>query len=408
MHAPLDPKFRVESRPLTALDTIADEWRSLVSRALEPNVFYEPAFALAAMPVFGTDAVATLVWSGNGRLMGLFPARTRHGSMSGWTHPYAPLGVPLVDRDAPEAVIAAWLDHLADNRAMPSRLFMPLIAEDGPFAAALNAVLARSGRASAAFGRHQRALLDPTDGREGYLDHAVSTGRRKELRRLRRRLEDIAPVTFKTARAGEDIAAALKDFLVLEASGWKGLAQTAAANDAATRAFVESAVATLAAQGKARIDRVFLNGSAIAVAITLSSGNTAWCWKIAYNEGVARFSPGVQLIVDLTGSLLDDPQPARVDSCATADHPMIDHVWRERLAVSDRLIAVRQSVFSFTIACGIEHARRFTIATAKALRDRLRARKSAARAEQPADDLTGGRHRHLLDEGELARIFVRG
>ena len=53
----------------------------------------------------------------------------------------------------------------------------------------------------------------------------------------------------------------------------------------------------LAAQGQARIDRMQLGGSAIAAAITLQRGDTAWFWKIAYNEGVARFSPGVQLVL---------------------------------------------------------------------------------------------------------------
>ena len=97
---------------------IADEWRELAARALEPNVFYEPAFALAAAPVFGADAGAVLVRSAAGRLVGLFPGAHRApprrdaSMLTGWTHPYAPLGVPLVDRDEPEAAIAALLDHL--------------------------------------------------------------------------------------------------------------------------------------------------------------------------------------------------------------------------------------------------------------------------------------------------------
>jgi hypothetical protein len=103
-----------------------------------------------------------------------------------------------------------------------------------------------------------------------------------------------------------------------------------------------------------------------------SSGDTAWCWKIAYSEGVARFSPGVQLLLDLTASLLAQPKPARVDSCATADHPMIDHIWRERLPLHDRLIALRPSAVPFPLARGIETLRRSAIAAAKALRDRIR------------------------------------
>ncbi len=410
MHAPLSPAFRCEWRTLATLADITDEWRSLAERALEPNVFYEPAFALNAAPVFGADAGAILVWSRT-RLMGLFPARIERWRgglrpvLAGWTHPYGPLGTPLVDGGEAEGVIAAWLDHLAAERTMPALLLLPLVPEQGKFAAALNSVLARRGAQSATFGHHRRALLDPDQPRESYLERAISTGRRKELRRQRRRLEEFAPVTFTTA--SRDVAAALKDFLVLEASGWKGLSGTAAVSDPAVSAFVEAAVKQLAANGQARVDRLFLNGNPIAASVTLSSGSTSWCWKIAYSEGVARFSPGVQLALDLTGSLLNDPMVARVDSCAVADHPMIDHVWRERLAVCDRLVAVRPSVRPFGLACGIESARRYAITAAKTLRDRLRRPKSSPRPQQAPDHLTGGRHRHVLDEGELARILMR-
>ena len=53
---------------------------------------------------------------------------------------------------------------------------------------------------------------------------------------------------------------------------------------------------------------------------------------------------------------------------------MIDHVWRERLALSDRLIALRPSAMPFALACRIEALRRSAIAAAKAVRDRLRGR----------------------------------
>ena len=380
MHAPLSPAFRSEWCSAAALESITDEWRALAARALEPNVFYEPAFALAAAPVFGADVGAVLVRTAGGRLAGLFPARIgrwRGGLTSmlvGWTHPYAPLGTPLIDRDEPEAVIVAWLDHLGRNPAMPAQLLLPLVPEQGAFADALEMVLARQGRRAAAFGRHERALLAPGTEREKYLERAMSGSKRKELRRQRRRLEDIAPVTGATTTNESDVEAALKDFMVLEASGWKGLAGTAIVNNPAIKEFVQKAVGGLAAEGQARIDRLFLNGTAIAATLTLESGDTAWCWKIAYNEGLARSSPGVQLVCDLTENLLAQPAPLRVDSCAAPGHPMIDHVWRERLALSDRLIALRPSAMPFALACWIETLRRSGLAAAKALRNRIRGR----------------------------------
>lgn len=371
MHAPLRPAFQVEWRTLASLAAIADEWRELASRAIEPNAFYEPAFALAAGPVFGTDTRAVLVRTAAGKLVGLFPCHPGRLIVAGWIHHYAPLGVPLVDRTDPEAVIAAFLDHLDRDPAMPGQFLLPYLPERGAFAAALNAVLTRDGRRSQHFSRHQRALLAPGGRRQHYLERAMSAGKRKELRRQRRRLDDAAPVTVTTAN--DDVAPALKDFMALEGGGWKGAAGTAMVNDSAITAFVERAVTGLAVEGKARIDRLFHGGKPIAATITLSSGDTAWCWKIAYDEASARFSPGVQLLCALTESLLAALAPLRADSCATPGHPMIDHIWRERLALSDRMIELKRSP-RFALVCGFEGLRRTAIHLVKMVRDRLRRR----------------------------------
>ena len=82
MHGTIESAYEVEWRPLAELASIAPEWRALAARALVPNVFYEPAFALAAQPLFGRDVGATLVWSRGAtrRLLGLFPARTERES----------------------------------------------------------------------------------------------------------------------------------------------------------------------------------------------------------------------------------------------------------------------------------------------------------------------------------------
>ena len=109
----------------------------------------------------------------------------------------------------------------------------------------------------------------------------------------------------------------------------------------------------------------------IAATIILRSGRSAWFWKTAFDETFARFSPGVMLSVVLTDELLEDPSIVRTDSCATADHPMIDHVWRERLALCDRLIAVRPQT-RFALVRRLEALRVAAIAAAKRLRGGFR------------------------------------
>ena len=65
----------------------------------------------------------------------------------------------------------------------------------------------------------------------------------------------------------------------------------------------------------------------------------AFAFKIAYDEEFARFSPGV-LLQRENLALLDQPGIAWCDSCASADHPMIDHIWRERRAIGSLSIAI--------------------------------------------------------------------
>jgi CelD/BcsL family acetyltransferase involved in cellulose biosynthesis len=375
---------RAEWKKLSALGEWRDEWRELSGYALEPNVFYDPAFALAAAPVFGNPG-AVLVWSKAGRLIGLFPGRAERrygviGTLTGWTHPYAPFGVPLVCRDEAEAAITAFLDHVEVAETLPKLVMLPLVSRDGPFAAALARVLARHGGAAVEFGTHARAMLAPADERAGYLGH-VGHKKLKELRRQRRRMDEKGAVTFSTAQDPAAIAPALADYLMLEASGWKGRAGTAARQDSAVRSFMQSVIAALGSEGRVRIDRLSRGHTPLAAAITLRAGDAGWFWKIAYDEEAARYSPGVQLSLDATAHMLADTGIRQVDSCATADHPMIDHLWRERLALTDLLIAPsRAALTPLRFARHLETLRRTFIASAKTVRDKMKVKADRAGA----------------------------
>ena len=141
--------------------------------------------------------------------------------------------------------------------------------------------------------------------------------------------------------------------------------------DHAVNDFMRAALQALGREGKAVINRVLVDGCVIAAGVTLRSADCAWFWKIAYDERFARYSPGVLLTLALTENLLDDAALSRADSCATADHPMIDHIWRERLPVRDLLIALRPQA-QFSLAQRLESLRVTAIAAAKRFRDKFR------------------------------------
>ena len=65
----------------------------------------------------------------------------------------------------------------------------------------------------------------------------------------------------------------------------------------------------------------------------------ACSFKTAFDENFARFSPGVLLQLENL-AMLENPQVEWTDSCAAADHPMIDRIWRERRAIGRVSIAI--------------------------------------------------------------------
>jgi CelD/BcsL family acetyltransferase involved in cellulose biosynthesis len=185
----------IERRPLAGLGDIVDPWRRLAERAAEPNVFYTPDFALAAAPALGRDVEAVLVWSEKRQLVGLLPFRLtsrRYGMklplLVGWTHPFAPLGTPLIDRDATADVAAAIVGHIAGDARLPKLMLLPLLPHAGQISQALRGAAENRGGMHRAFGQHQRAALDLAAGRPRGLDEVIGVKRVREARRLRRRL----------------------------------------------------------------------------------------------------------------------------------------------------------------------------------------------------------------------------
>src|SRR5262249_322359 len=132
---------------------------------------------------------------------------------------------------------------------------------------------------------HCRGQFAPGSERDSYVERAIgSKKRRNNLRRARQHLEKTGRVAFITATTTPAIVKALSDFFTLEAGGWKGRFGSAAANNSELRQFVESAVIGLAAEGKARVDRLLIDDRAVAASITFQSGHEAWFWKTAYDE----------------------------------------------------------------------------------------------------------------------------
>ncbi len=321
-------------------------WRSLHARANEPNAYFNPSWALPVQRFARGrgDALALLSWdpTKTDRLIGLLPVRWARQALSlpapllvGWNG-YASLSVPTLDRDKPVAAANGLID--AARAAGACALFLPGAAIEGAAFSAMKQALSERGLSFDVMRSFKRAALDATQDADTLLRSALGAKKLKELRRQRNRLEDFGPLSIEIASTPSDVAAALERFLVLEQKGWKGLRGTGLGQHDGDTAFIREASAALAAEGLFEIISLTRNGTAIASGLVLRDQDRAYFFKIAMDEDEARMSPGVQLTLDLTRHLCTDATIRFADSSADGEHPMIDHIWRERIEIADVFI----------------------------------------------------------------------
>jgi len=339
-------------RPLTSIPV--GQWRALAERALEPNGYYLPGWELAvdgfASGRSGASALVSRSYAppdGARRLIGLMPviSMTRAYKIPlpalVSAHPYGTLCTPPLDRDMAHQAATGLLR--AARQAGAHALILREVSLDGATMKTLREVMLRDGLHPRVLQSQLRACLDATREPEELLRDALGAKKLKELRRQRHRLAEHGAIRFDVARTRPQVAAALEVFLKLEASGWKGKRGTALVQNDGDAAFVRRAAPALAETGQCEIVTLVAGDMPVAAGIVLRHQDRAFFFKLGIDERFAKFSPGVQLTLDLTKHLCADPAIATADSTASADHPMINPIWRGRFAIGDVLIPLRQN-----------------------------------------------------------------
>ncbi|RPF72663.1 GNAT family N-acetyltransferase [Aurantiacibacter spongiae] len=322
-------------------------WDALAEWAVEPNPFYESWFLLPSLRAFDPAArIRLLVLEVDGQIAGLMPVKREaryYGypmpHLRNWCHANCFLGLPLVARGFERLFwreLLVWCDKATRMRPFLHLAHMP---GDGVLASALEAELMGAGRRSAIVMREERAMLRSRLSPDGYLARSLSPKKRKELRRQRRRLEDAGNLFVDSRTDAEGLARWAQDFLALEARGWKGRAGSALACNRDTRSLFGAALRGAGHTGRLHRLSLTLDGRPIAMLATFLAGRGAFSFKTAFDEDYARFSPGVLLQCEAL-RLIERGGTNWVDSCAGADHPMIDHFWRERRLIVRRSIAI--------------------------------------------------------------------
>jgi hypothetical protein len=335
--------FRVRQVQFDELDQMTIEsWESLEERALESNAFLSPRFVIPALRHLGgpeelRETIFVFVEKANGGKVDLvgagifvqssgkrsFPLphlrafRSQHSYLSGM----------LVDRNEAEGVVRAFFQFFCKKKAPWHGVEFNYRSADGSQAELIAAVAEEFGSPWQEQERTHRAVFVPSEGGNAYIQAQFSSGRIKDLRRMRRRLEERGDIRWKALFGTEVDDNSVDRFLEVEHMGWKKEKGTSLRSRPSHEAFFREMIDRFRKRKQLFFTEMYLDGIIIASTSNLISGGTGFAFKIGWNPSYAKMAPGLLNEVEfirhapnLSGSL------SYIDSGAL-EGSFIDQLW---------------------------------------------------------------------------------
>ena len=322
--------LKVESVPASQAPRYSAAWDKLAISAQEPSGIQLPEMQL---PLLAGNAEAHLltVTKLDELLLALpmQPARKFDRSTSS---DFACNSLPLVAQGASQEAVFA----------LVQKLQRPLLLKDLPLDCHFFDQLQKTGAQFQLLQEWQRAALKVNGSFEEWMAQNFDKKRRKEFKRLRKRLSEQGELKLESLNPNSDFTKFVDDFVQLEAQGWKGQRGTALGIHSAKTSTFREICAGLHHTGRLRFWVLRFNGKPIAALFGIVSGGQAQIVKITYDEAYAKFSPGILVVLDATEAFFAEPSLELADSCAIPDHSMINRIWRDRVRLGDVLIAPAQ------------------------------------------------------------------
>lgn len=340
-------------------------WDDLAANALEANVFYEQWMLMPALESFGhKDLLVVLVFivpktgpPSEPLLCGLFPfernklwQKLGFSAFSLWEYIHCYLCTPLVRAEYALECLEALFDWMSADSRGAMLLHFPNIAGTGLFYQALVDHLKKNGRMPLISGSTTRALLLRQASAQAYLDKALSSKKRRKLRRQQEQLAEAGPLEYVALEPGGDVDRWLGEFMTLEASGWKGREGTALQCTEKDRKFFLAAATEAFRRGRLMMIGLQLNGQPIAQLCNFLSLPVSFAFKVAFDEKFAKFSPGVHLEIDNIRAVHESPGISTMFSCTDSAESPVEYLWPDRRVILSVLVATGKPPGDFVLS----------------------------------------------------------
>ena len=283
----MDPRRR-RNRPEAgpeAVEAVRDEWDRLADRT-GAAPFLRPGWIEAWWRAFGAGRLEVLREEEEGRVRALLPVRHRHGAVSSPSNWHSP-GFGLLRED--RAAGLALLDELFARR--PAQVSLGFLGALGPGLDELTEAAEKAGYRCLQRTLERSPFVTVDGDWEGY-ERSLDRNMRSDLRRCRRRLEELGRVALDV----EHDTAHLDEALAVEGLGWKRKAGTAIVSAPQTARFYTEVARWAAASGRLRLIFLRVDGRPVAFHLALEDDRTYFPLKGGFDPAFHAQSPGRLLI----------------------------------------------------------------------------------------------------------------
>ena len=268
-----------------SVDPVADEWDRLAD-VVDAPPFHRPGWIAIWWAVFGTGDLEVFTLRRDGDLAAVLPLVLRRGVRRATTNEHTPESC-LVATDGAAALSLARAVFARRQHRVSLALLDP--ARPG---LAESRQAAEEARYRVEVATLQRSPYVVVAGDWGEYERALGANLRKDIRRRRRRLEEVGEATVQVTDGRGGLESLLDEGFGVEAANWKGREGTAISSAERTLRFYTEVARWAADRGWLRLSFLRLDGHPIAFDYSLEHGTVFSCVKGGYDESYDRFSPG--------------------------------------------------------------------------------------------------------------------
>ena len=342
----------VPIRQLSQSDVRA--WRDLAEHAVEPNPLFEPECLIpSARHLPNGDRMALVIAEDGGRFFGCFPVIRVAGDArpsNSWAGVRRPAfttqvrrlrydGTPLVREEQGIEAATALLSVLAhqDRAEGAGILVFEAMDSDGP----VSSYFADAAKKLRLPFHTYRTWERPVVRRRNELTYRSSYGGMsvRKTAKLRRQLGDKLGGEVQVVDRSAD-ASAVDELIAIEAAGYKSTMGIALVSHPGEPEWFREMCAQFRETNRVLLYSLQVGDSVVAMILMLRAGEGLFGLQTVFDEDYAKFSPGLQLWLEVIDYFHNLTDAQWLDSCTFAGNETMLQLLPDRRVVSTVLIAV--------------------------------------------------------------------